>query len=92
MLSIFLDAPIEHRAARIMQRKEPVSHEEARDMAKRHDKARESYYNYYTGGGWGKASNYHLSIDASCLDDQEIADVIINFAKNTKGRINKKEE
>lgn len=89
LLSIFLHAPIEHRAARIMERNEAVSHEEARDMAKRHDKTRESYYNYYTGGGWGKASNYHLSIDASCLDDEEIADVIINFAKNTKEHTNK---
>lgn len=77
MLSVFLHSPIEHRAAKIVERGEAESISKAVEMAKRHDRDRESYYNYYTGRKWGWANNYHLSLDASRLDDDEIADIII---------------
>jgi cytidylate kinase len=31
------------------------------------DKERASYYNFYTGKGWGDPKNYHFNIDSSVL-------------------------
>lgn len=82
LLSVFLHSPIEKRVERILRRKESKSHEEAVELARQHDKRRESYYNFYTGEKrWGVASNYHLCLDTSFLENENIADIIINSAK-----------
>lgn len=82
LVSVFLHAPVELRARAIVKRGESLTEEQAIDLANKHDHNREKYYNYYTGGQrWGKASNYHISIDASSLCDDEIADIIIDYAR-----------
>ena len=82
LLSVFLHAPIEHRVARIMERHEATSKEEAIEMANRNDKRREGYYNFYTGEKkWGQSSNYHLCLDTSCCDNETIADIILQVLK-----------
>lgn len=81
LTSVFLHAPVEHRARKIVERKETSSVAEAMEMARRHDKDRESYYNYFTGKNWGKASNYHLSIDSSSLSEEDVADMIVDYVK-----------
>lgn len=88
LVSIFLHAPVEVRAKNIVSRGESISEAQAVEMANKHDRARESYYNYYTGHQkWGKAYNYHLSIDSSSLPDSEIADIIIDYAKRKIAKI-----
>ncbi|MDE6094648.1 MAG: cytidylate kinase-like family protein [Muribaculaceae bacterium] len=84
LISVFLHAPIEKRARQIVGRGDAPDLDSATDMAKKNDRKRESYYNYYTGGGWGKASSYHLSIDASSIRDEDIVDMIISFANAKK--------
>lgn len=87
LLSVFLHSPIEMRAQRILERKEAATFQEACDMASRHDRQREAYYNFYTGEKrWGSASNYHLSLDTSCLDNETVADIIISLAKKKFSR------
>ncbi|MDE6755375.1 MAG: cytidylate kinase-like family protein [Muribaculaceae bacterium] len=85
MISVFLHSPLEHRAVKIIERGDALTKAQAFEIARRHDRNRESYYNYYTGRHWGRASNYHLSIDASLLKEEEIADIIIAFL-NAKRR------
>lgn len=91
LLSVFLHAGIEKRARRIVERKEARTIEEAIEMARQHDKRRESFYNFYTGEKkWGVASNYHLSLDTSFLDNETAADIIISVAeKKNKDRLQK---
>lgn len=80
LLSVFLHAPLEYRVGRILERKEARDEEEARELAVRHDRRRESYYNYFAGDKkWGIATNYHLSLDTSLLSDSEIADLIVKL-------------
>ena len=51
----------------------PKSRPGAKDMADRlwettlakHDRARASYYNYYTENRWGEAKNYDLCLNAA---------------------------
>lgn len=81
LVSVFLHAPIEHRARMIVERNDSASLDEAAELARKHDRDRESYYNYFTGRNWGKASNYHLTLDASAIEESDTAELIISFAK-----------
>ena len=47
----------------------------------RKDLTREAYYNFYTFGAWGVASNYDLCIDSSILGIDGTADCIIDFGR-----------
>ena len=85
LVSVFLHSPVSVRAKKIVGRNDASNEESAAELAKRNDRERESYYNYYTGWHWGKASNYHLTIDASSLDEETIADIIIDFARKKNG-------
>lgn len=47
------------------------------------DKQRSSYYTYYTGLVWGKASNYNLCIDSGVLG-QQTTEVILDFIRRAE--------
>lgn len=79
-LSIFLTSPIEERVRRVAERM-GVSLEKAEETVEKQDRGREEYYNYYTFGNWGVASNYDLCIDSSKAGIEGTADIIIEFAK-----------
>lgn len=79
-LDVFICAPLEARINRICERQN-VGPEEAESMIAKKDKGRETYYNFYTFGNWGVASNYDLCVDSSILGIEETADFIIDFAK-----------
>ena len=79
-LDVFITAPDENRKARISERLK-VSREEAAKLIAKTDKARESYYNFFTFSHWGVASNYDLCIDSSILGIEGTADFIIDFAR-----------
>ena len=79
-LNIFLTSPDEIRAQRIAERRN-ITIEEAAKLIEEKDKKRAEYYNYYTFGNWGVASNYDLCIDSSILGIEGTADFIIDFVK-----------
>jgi len=81
-LDVFITAPDENRRARVRKRM-GISDEEAARLIVKMDKARESYYNFFTFGHWGVASNYDLCIDSSILGIDGTADVIIDFARRS---------
>ena len=45
-----------------------------------HDRARASYYNYYTENRWGEAKNYDLCLNAAIGQDA-CAQLIVQAAK-----------
>lgn len=47
------------------------------------DKKRATYYNYYTGQIWGKASNYDMCIDTGKLGPKT-ADIILEFVRRAE--------
>lgn len=81
LVSVFMHATIEHRARMIVERRDSMTIDNAIELARKHDHNRESYYNYFTGRNWGRASNYHITIDASAISDSDTADLIISYAK-----------
>lgn len=85
LVSVFLHAPVGFRAQKILDRGDAKTLQQATEMARKSDRNRSHYYNYFTGrNSWGKASNYHLSLDASRLTDEVAADIIISFIKARK--------
>ena len=79
-LDVFLTSPLEKRAARVAER-QGIDFAKAMETVEREDRNREEYYNYYTFGNWGIASNYDLCIDSDKLGDEGTADMIIEFAR-----------
>lgn len=79
-LNIFLTSPDEIRAKRIAERSN-ITIEAATRLIEEKDRKRAEYYNYYTFGNWGVASNYDLCIDSSILGIEGTAEFVIDFAK-----------
>lgn len=82
--SIFLHAPVEYRAAKIVARGDAPTTEEAIELARRRDRDREAYYNYFTGRHWGEATNYTLTLDSSKADPGRIVDLITSYLEFKK--------
>lgn len=81
-LDVFLTASDEVRASRIAERC-GTDLEKAMDMLRKKDRGRAEYYNYFTFGNWGVASNYDLCIDSGKLGIEGTADFIIDFARRS---------
>ena len=82
VLGVFIYAPREERIARAKSRpgaKDMVDRQWEVQLAK-HDRARASYYNYYTENRWGEAKNYDLCLNAA-LGLDTCADLIVYAAK-----------
>ena len=79
VVSIFVHAPIEECARRIMQRAECDNAKAARDIAERANKLRAAYYNFYTDRKLGDAAEYDLTIDSSRLPLEQLADIVIDY-------------
>ena len=79
---MFITEPEEVRMKRIASRMN-ISAEQAESMMRKKDRTRETYYNYFTFGNWGVASNYDLCIDSSILGIDGTADMIIDFCRRS---------
>lgn len=85
-LNIFIHAPIEDRARRVFEEyDEDVPN--IKGYVMKVDKKRASYYNYMTQNKWGKAENYHLSINSSLG-----IDLTVNMIKAAVREFEKKQQ
>ncbi|MGN0141970.1 MAG: AAA family ATPase [Roseburia sp.] len=78
VLNVFIHAPEELRAKRIVE----VYGETADAPAKRlreKDRKRAINYKYYTEREWGRAANYHLSLDSGAFGLEQCAKLIIRL-------------
>ena len=79
LVSVFIHAPREWRAKNLIARGEASTMQEALAKIKKADNDREGYYNYFTGRKWGAADNYHLTLDASHINYDEMVALIANY-------------
>ena len=82
VLSVFVYAPLEDRIERAKARpgaKDLMDRQWEVQLAK-HDRARASYYNYYTENRWGEAKNYDLCLNAA-LGLDTCANLIVDAAR-----------
>ena len=77
VFNVFIYAPLETRIKTVMERFPELSESKAKEQINKEDKARASYYNYYSSKKWGKMDSYHLCIDSSKLTLEDAADIIV---------------
>lgn len=85
-LNIFISASMENRIIRVSKR-DGLSEKESRKLILKADKSRRAFYNYYSNGNWGEASNYNLCIDSGDLGIDNSAAMILQYL-HLKGKIN----
>lgn len=66
-VNIFVHAPIEECVRRITSRNDAIDADKAASLAKKTNKWRADYYNFFTDKVWGDAKSYDLTIDSSIL-------------------------
>ena len=79
-LDVFICAPLKARIERISERL-GLEPERARKLIEKTDRSRREYYDFFTQGHWGVASNYDLCIDSSVLGIEQTALAIVDFAR-----------
>ena len=79
VINIFIHAPLDECAKRIVSRNDSHTLEEARALAERTNKLRAEFYNFYTDKRWGHATSYDLCLDSSLLPLEDLADIVINY-------------
>ena len=79
-LNVFICAPLKDRVERVRERT-GMSPEEAEKYILRQEKERANYYNFFTLGHWGVASNYDLCLDSSLVGLEGCADLVIDFGR-----------
>lgn len=82
VLRTFVFAPLEQRIAAAKARTAEPKRDDRlwESTLAKHDRARASYYNYYTENRWGEAKNYDLCLNAA-LGQEACADLIVQAAK-----------
>lgn len=81
LVNIFLYAPLNFRAQRVMEREGLADLSQARALIARSDEARKKFIAQMTGREWGNAKNYHLCLDTSSLPFPEIADFLTDYIR-----------
>ena len=56
-----------------------LSEKNALKLIQKTDKRRAAYYNSYTDRTWGKANNYHITINTSLCGIEKSVDVLEKF-------------
>lgn len=75
LLKVFIHAPMEFKVEAIKKYGE-TDENGIKKRIQKADKKRASYYNFYTGKGWGDPKNYHFNIDSSVLGVEGTARLI----------------
>ena len=81
-LNVFIQASMEHRIRRIMNRKN-VTMEKARDIIAKMDATREAYIKKYEDTTRYDTRNYQLVISMDDLTEDDAAEIIIDYLNRT---------
>lgn len=74
-ISMFISAPFLKR----VERKMKLLHMDEKSvtaLVRKTDKQRKAYYNYYTGGNWGKPDNYDFCVNSSSLEKGQMVQML----------------
>lgn len=79
--NIFVHAPMEECVRRITSRADALTAEKAEALARRTNKWRADYYNFFTDKEWGHATSYDLTIDSSLLTMADNVAIVKEFLR-----------
>lgn len=78
VLHFFVYADMEFRKERAV-RIDGVDPAKAEDVILKKDKRRSNYYNYHSGEKWGKAQNYHMSVNSGFAGIDNTVELLYSF-------------
>ena len=81
-LNVFIQASMEHRINRVMERQK-VTQEEARDIIAKMDATREAYIKKYENNSRYDTRNYQLVISMDDLSEDDAEDIIMDYIERT---------
>ncbi len=79
-LRVFLYCPFEQRVENVMRR-EDLNEEQAKKIIKRTDKARASYYSFYTSQKWNDMGSYDVCLNTGLFSIDETVGIISDILK-----------
>ena len=79
-LNVFIHADVDKRAERIVKLYGETETKPKKRLADK-DKKRKINYNYYTDQVWGRAQNYHLTLDSGVIGINPCAEIITWISK-----------
>lgn len=80
-VNIFVHAPLEACVHRIMKRNDAIDEAKAAAMAKKTNKWRADYYNFFTDKVWGDAKSYDLTLDSSLMSMEDNVSLIKEYLR-----------
>lgn len=80
-LNIFVHAPMEECVKRIMGRNDAIDSVKAEAIARKTNKWRADYYNFFTDKTWGDAKSYDMTLDSSILQMEDNVELIKTFLR-----------
>lgn len=80
VINIFVHAPLENRIKKVVGLYK-ILEIEAKKAIIKNDRARKKYHDHYAERQWGKAQNYHMTIN-SAIGFDFVVDSIINLVNN----------
>jgi len=87
-IHLYIHANTEKKVERIT-RLYNLSESKAKELIKKTDKKRASYYNYYTNKKWGEAAGYNLSINSGIVGIEGSIQLIKDYIKIKESPMNK---
>lgn len=79
-VNIFVHAPMEECVKRITSRNDAIDEAKAA-MAKKTNKWRAEYYNFFTDKEWGNAKSYDLTLDSSLMSMEKNVELIKEYLR-----------
>lgn len=80
-VNIFVHAPLEECVKRIMGRNDAIDEAKASAIAKKTNKWRAEYYNFFTDKQWGDAKSYDLTLDSSIMSMENNVELIKEYLR-----------
>lgn len=79
--NIFVHAPMAECVRRITARADALTPDKAEALARRTNKWRADYYNFFTDKEWGRADSYDLTLDSSILGIDGCVEMIKSYLR-----------
>lgn len=87
LVRVFISADEDACARRIVERGDAPTHTAAKNLARKNNKLRANYYNFYTDKEWGAAASYDLCIDSSRLTPEQVVELVAQYVKMRVGDV-----
>ena len=81
VVNLFVHAPMEACVKRITSRADCIDPQKAEQLARKTNKWRADYYNFFTDKEWGHAASYDLTIDSSLLPMEQNVELVKHFLR-----------